>query len=49
MITNVVPIETVSKILGHNNIKTTQIYAQVFFSRLVSGAKSVANFSLKAY
>ena len=24
-----VPIETISKMLGHNNIKTTQIYARV--------------------
>ena len=48
-LTNGVPIETVSKMLGHNNIKTTQIYAQVIeISRLVSGAKSGANFSLKA-
>lgn len=23
------PIETISKMLGHNNIKTTQIYARV--------------------
>jgi site-specific recombinase XerD len=33
-LTNGVPIETVSKMLGHNNIKTTQIYAQVIESKI---------------
>ena len=33
-LTNGVPIETVSKMLGHNNIKTTQIYAQVIDSKI---------------
>ncbi len=28
-LTNGVPIETVSKMLGHNSIRTTQIYAKV--------------------
>jgi site-specific recombinase XerD len=35
-LTNGVPIETVSKMLGHNNIKTTQIYAQVIESKISS-------------
>ncbi|MAW30805.1 MAG: hypothetical protein CMD15_02730 [Flavobacteriales bacterium] len=35
-LTNGVPIETVSKMLGHNNIKTTQIYAQVLDSKTSS-------------
>ena len=33
-LTNSVPIETVSKMLGHNNIKTTQIYARVIDSKI---------------
>ena len=33
-LSNGVPIETVSKMLGHNNIKTTQIYARVLDSKV---------------
>ena len=33
-LTNGVPIETVSKMLGHNNIKTTQLYARVIDSKV---------------
>jgi site-specific recombinase XerD len=29
LLSNGVPIETISKILGHTNIRTTQIYARV--------------------
>ena len=35
-LTNGVPIESVSKMLGHNNIKTTQIYARVIESKISS-------------
>ena len=35
-LTNGVPIESVSRMLGHNNIKTTQIYAQVIDSKISS-------------
>ena len=31
-----VPIETVSKMLGHKSLKTTQIYAQVLDSKISS-------------
>jgi integrase len=35
-LTNGVPIETVSKMLGHSSIKTTQIYAKVVDSKISS-------------
>src|SRR5690606_37769277 len=33
-LTNGVPIETVSKMLGHTSIKTTQIYSKVIDSKI---------------
>ncbi|MCT4645247.1 MAG: site-specific integrase [Carboxylicivirga sp.] len=35
-LSNGIPIETVSKLLGHSNIKTTQIYARVIESKISS-------------
>jgi len=34
MLSNGVPIETVSKLLGHTNLKTTQIYARVIETKI---------------
>lgn len=34
MLSNGVPIETVSKLLGHNKLSTTQIYARVLESKI---------------
>ena len=38
-LTNGVPIETVSKMLGHSNIRTTQIYAKVIESKVSDDMK----------
>ena len=36
---NGVPIETVSKMLGHTSIKTTQIYARIVDAKISSDMK----------
>jgi len=38
---NGVPIETVSKMLGHNSIKTTQIYGRIIDSKIASDMKKL--------
>lgn len=40
-LTNGVPIETVSKLLGHTSIKTTQIYAKVIEQKVSEGMKEL--------
>jgi len=40
-LTNGVPIETVSKLLGHTSIKTTQIYAKVIETKVSGDMKSL--------
>lgn len=42
-LTNGVPIETVSKLLGHSSIKTTQIYAKVVESKVSNDMKMLRN------
>lgn len=37
-----VPIETVSKMLGHTNIKTTQIYARITDSKIGNDMQALA-------
>jgi site-specific recombinase XerD len=41
-LTNGVPIETVSKMLGHVSIRTTQVYAEVI-EKKVSSERQVLN------
>jgi site-specific recombinase XerD len=37
------PIETVSKVLGHSEIRTTQIYAKVLAEQVKSGIHKLDN------
>ncbi len=38
-LSNGVPIETISKMLGHNSLKTTQIYARIVDSKISEDMK----------
>lgn len=40
-LTNGVPIETVSKMLGHTSLKTTQIYARIVDSKISADMKKL--------
>ena len=42
LLANGVPIETVSKILGHTNIRTTQIYARITNSKISQDMENLA-------
>lgn len=42
-LSNGVPIDTVSKILGHTNIRTTQIYAKVIDSKISEDMLNLKN------
>ncbi|TAI48345.1 tyrosine-type recombinase/integrase [Flagellimonas allohymeniacidonis] len=40
-LSNGVPIETVSKLLGHSKIKTTQVYAKVLDKKVVNDIRKL--------
>ena len=42
-LSNGVPIESVSKMLGHTSLKTTQIYAKVLDSKLIDDMAKLKN------
>jgi len=44
LLTNGIDLYTVSKLLGHKDIKTTQIYAKVIDQKKVSAVNSIPNF-----
>lgn len=42
-LTNGVPIESVSKMLGHTHIKTTQLYARIVNEKISADMANLAN------
>jgi site-specific recombinase XerD len=47
-LTNGVPIETVGKMLGHKNLRTTQIYAKILDNKVSNDMQQLKNKLLKA-
>ena len=42
-LTNGVPIESVSKMLGHRSLKTTQVYAKIVHNKLAEDMSNLSN------
>lgn len=43
LLSNGVPIETVSRLLGHTNIKTTQIYAKITAQKISQDMENLSH------
>ena len=42
-LTNGVPIESVSKMLGHRSLKTTEVYAKIVHNKLAEDMSNLSN------